>query len=71
MPVELQYSRRNGALQLIGGAGYVSEDENFPDQLAEISTQAANIYVYGQWSALDLTFRHLCWTCWRVVQGQD
>ena len=46
---EIQNLRRFGEAQIISGLGYIQEDDDFDFEQANITSKAANLYVYGQW----------------------
>lgn len=45
---EIQRLVTVGNLQLIGGAGYITKDENFPIELAQVDSYDVNGYLYAQ-----------------------
>ena len=46
---EIQNLRRFGEAQIVSGLGYIEEDDDFDFEQANITSKAANLYVYGQW----------------------
>jgi tetratricopeptide (TPR) repeat protein len=47
--LEIQNLHRFGSAQIITGAGYIEEDDDFEFEQASIVSEAANLYAYGQW----------------------
>jgi len=50
---EIQNSRRWGAVQTVSGFGYIEKDSYSAIENATLRTNAANAYLYGQWTPGD------------------